>query len=116
MQGNRFFCSFSLLIVLAFRHGRAHGAGVFVTTNGTGFVMNGRPFFSNGFNAYWLMYMASYPAGRSKVSTAFRQASTHGMTVVRTWAFSDGGHEALQRSPGSYDENMFKVYVHAFVP
>ncbi|XP_010914840.1 putative mannan endo-1,4-beta-mannosidase 9 [Elaeis guineensis] len=111
MQGNRFFCSFSLLILLlavAFGHGRAHGGGGFVTTNGTGFVMNGRPFYSNGFNAYWLMYMASDPAGRSKVSSAFQQASSHGMKVVRTWAFSDGGHKALQCSPGSYDENMFQ--------
>ncbi|EHA8589425.1 Mannan endo-1,4-beta-mannosidase 1 [Cocos nucifera] len=70
--------------------------------------MNGRPFYPNGFNAYWLMYMASDLAGRSKVSSAFQQASSHGMTVVRTWAFSDGGHKALQRSPGSYDESMFK--------
>ncbi|XP_017700077.3 putative mannan endo-1,4-beta-mannosidase 9 [Phoenix dactylifera] len=108
MQGNRFFCSVFLLILLAFRHGIAHGDGGFVTTNGTGFVVNGRPFYANGFNAYWLMDMASEPAGRSKVSSAFQQASSHGMTVVRTWAFSDGGHQALQRSPGSYDDDMFE--------
>lgn len=83
-----------------------------MTTNGTGFVMNGRPFYANGFNAYWLMYMASDPAGRSKVSSAFQQASSHGMTMVRAWAFSDGGHKALQRSPGSYDESMFQVCKH----
>lgn len=70
--------------------------------------MNGNLYFANGFNAYWLMYVASDPSQRSKVSTAFHEAASHGLTVARTWAFSDGGYRPLQRSPGSYNEQMFK--------
>ncbi|KAH9711314.1 Mannan endo-1,4-beta-mannosidase 7 [Citrus sinensis] len=54
------------------------------------------------------MYVASDPSQRSKVSTAFHEAASHGLTVARTWAFSDGGYRPLQRSPGSYNEQMFK--------
>ncbi|KAI3444958.1 hypothetical protein Pfo_001623, partial [Paulownia fortunei] len=80
----------------------------FVKTRGSQFVTNGRPFYFNGFNAYWLMYMASDPSTRDKVTDTFGQASKYGMNVARTWAFSDGGYRALQTSPGSYNEDMFK--------
>ncbi|XP_043713958.1 mannan endo-1,4-beta-mannosidase 7 [Telopea speciosissima] len=80
----------------------------FIRTRGVNFVLNGSPYYANGFNAYWLMYMASDPSQRSKVSSAFQQASAHGLSVARTWAFSDGGYKPLQYSPGYYDEQMFK--------
>lgn len=73
-------------------------------------MLNGSPFYANGFNAYWLMYEASDPSQRPKVSAAFRQAAAHGLTVARTWAFSDGGYRPLQYYPGSYNDQMFKVY------
>lgn len=81
----------------------------FVRTKGVQFSLNGYPYYANGFNAYWLMYVASDPSQRSKISTAFQDASRHGLTVARTWAFSDGGYRALQYSPGSYNEDMFQV-------
>ncbi|KAL8550169.1 hypothetical protein ACS0TY_008844 [Phlomoides rotata] len=65
--------------------------GGFVGTRGSQFVLNGRPFYFNGFNSYWLMYMASDNSTRDKVSETFAQASKYGMNVARTWAFSDGG-------------------------
>ncbi|XP_011623587.1 mannan endo-1,4-beta-mannosidase 7 [Amborella trichopoda] len=80
----------------------------FVRTRGTHFILNGSPFYANGFNAYWLMYMASDPSQRSKVTSAFQQASAHGLTIARSWAFSDGGYGALQYSPGVYNEQMFQ--------
>ncbi|XP_010254774.1 PREDICTED: mannan endo-1,4-beta-mannosidase 7-like [Nelumbo nucifera] len=80
----------------------------FVRTRGMRFMLNGSPYYANGFNAYWLMYVASDPSQRSKVSSAFQQASSHGLTVARTWAFSDGGYKPLQYAPGSYNEEMFK--------
>lgn len=80
----------------------------FIRTRGSHFLLNGNLYFANGFNAYWLMYVASDPSQRSKVSTAFHEAASHGLTVARTWAFSDGGYRPLQRSPGSYNEQMFK--------
>ncbi|KAL9815630.1 Mannan endo-1,4-beta-mannosidase 7 [Arabidopsis thaliana] len=83
-------------------------SGGFVRTKGVQFSLNGYPYYANGFNAYWLMYVASDPSQRSKISTAFQDASRHGLTVARTWAFSDGGYRALQYSPGSYNEDMFQ--------
>ncbi|XP_021908095.1 mannan endo-1,4-beta-mannosidase 7 [Carica papaya] len=80
----------------------------FVRTKGAQFLLNGNPYYANGFNAYWLMYMASDPSQRFRVSSAFRQAASHGLTVARTWAFSDGGYRPLQTAPGSYNEQTFK--------
>ena len=73
----------------------------FVRTRGIHFMLNNGPYYANGFNAYWLMYVASDPSQRSKVSAAFREASSHGLTVARTWAFNDGGYRALQYAPGA---------------
>lgn len=84
----------------------------FVRTRGTHFLLNGSPFYANGFNAYWLMYAASDPSQRFKVSAAFREASSHGLTIARTWAFSDGGYRPLQYSPGFYNEQVFKVSIY----
>ncbi|TKY61594.1 Mannan endo-1,4-beta-mannosidase 1 [Spatholobus suberectus] len=83
--------------------------GGFVQRNGTHFFLNGKPHYLNGFNAYWLMNIASDPSTSSKVTTTFQEASQHGLNIARTWAFNDGGYKALQTSPGSYDENVFKA-------
>ncbi|GJN22387.1 hypothetical protein PR202_gb09943 [Eleusine coracana subsp. coracana] len=126
MRSKRVF-SFSCLAVLALAAAAfvpqtaGHGAGevddgnisqgispAFARASGTRFTMGGRPFYSNGFNAYWLMYMASGSAGdRSKASEALEQAAGLGAKLVRTWAFSDGGYRALQVSPGVYSEEVF---------
>nr|AGG82699.1 endo-1,4-beta-mannosidase [Morus alba var. multicaulis] len=80
----------------------------FVKTRGVQLVLNGYPFYANGFNAYWLMYIASDPSQRDKVSSAFQEAKNHGLSIARTWAFSDGGYMPLQYSPGSYNEKVFQ--------
>ncbi|KAG6401088.1 hypothetical protein SASPL_137933 [Salvia splendens] len=72
------------------------------------FILNGNPFYGNGFNAYWLMYVASQPSQRSKISSTFEEASNHSLVIARTWAFRDGVDSPLQSSPGSYNENMFQ--------
>ncbi|PKU77955.1 Mannan endo-1,4-beta-mannosidase 7 [Dendrobium catenatum] len=92
------------LILLLCQNQHAKAAESFIRTNGVHFMLNGNPLFFNGFNAYWLMNMASDPSQRDKVSTAFKEASINGLTVARTWAFNDGGSNALQYSPGSYNE------------
>lgn len=87
----------------------APGDGM-VAVDGTQFVVDcGRTIFFSGFNAYWLMMMASDPARRAAVVAAFAQASSRGLNLARTWAFSDGGDQPLQSSPGVYDEAMFQV-------
>ncbi|KAI3991559.1 hypothetical protein MKX01_040569 [Papaver californicum] len=68
-----------------------------------------RPFYVNGFNTYWLMLFAADESTRGKVSQIFQEASSVGLTVCRTWAFNDGGWRALQKSPGVYDEDIFKA-------
>ncbi|KAL6008997.1 Beta-mannosidase B [Asimina triloba] len=118
LQGDssRALCIFLIFFALFSFHGgksvlvvaNSSNGGDFIRISGTQFVMNGRPFHSNGFNAYWLMYMASDPSERVKVTTTFQQAKAYGTTLVRTWAFSDGGYRPLQYKPGSYDEDMFK--------
>ncbi|KAJ8540975.1 hypothetical protein K7X08_001791 [Anisodus acutangulus] len=54
------------------------------------------------------MYIGSDQSQRDKVSSALQDAASHGLTVGRTWAFSDGGYSPLQYYPGSYNENMFQ--------
>ncbi|KAI3667169.1 hypothetical protein L6452_42218 [Arctium lappa] len=76
------------------------------------FMANGKPLYFNGFNAFWLMCMASDPSTKTKVTDSFKQASKLGMNVVRTWAFSDGCSKPLQTSPGCYNEDMFKARDH----
>ncbi|KAI3762825.1 hypothetical protein L1987_53267 [Smallanthus sonchifolius] len=80
----------------------------FVGINGVQLTLNGAPFYANGFNAYWLMDVASNPFQRSKVTSAFQEAVSSSLMIARTWAFSDGGSNALQSSPGVYNEKMFQ--------
>lgn len=114
MAKSRREISFGLAVVLSLTAAAlvrtGHGAdAAFARASGTRFTIGGRPFYSNGFNAYWLMYMASDPADRSKATAALDEAARLGATLVRTWAFSDGGYRALQVSPGVYDEEVFRV-------
>ncbi|CAN1303252.1 Mannan endo-1,4-beta-mannosidase 6 [Linum perenne] len=78
-----------------------------VGRKGNQFVLNGQPFYVNGFNTYWLMVLSADQSTRNKVSQLFQQASSAGLTVCRTWAFNDGQWRALQKSPGVYDEDVF---------
>lgn len=103
-----FFVLLALFSSVQARTSRARGSN-FVKTDRTHFVLNGKPLYFNGFNSYWLMYEAADPTTREKVTSVLQQASIHGLNVARTWAFSDGGYRALQSSPGSYNEDMFKV-------
>ncbi|KAG2245976.1 hypothetical protein Bca52824_085604 [Brassica carinata] len=80
----------------------------FVSRKGVQFILDGKPFYANGFNAYWLTYEATDPATRFKITYAFQNATSRGLTVARTWGFRDGGYRALQTAPGRYDELTFQ--------
>lgn len=80
-----------------------------VQKKGNQFVVNGQPFYVNGFNTYWMMVFAADESTRGKVSDVFKHASSVGMSVCRTWAFNDGQWRALQKSPSIYDEEVFKA-------
>ncbi|PAN44200.1 hypothetical protein PAHAL_9G024300 [Panicum hallii] len=102
----------SLLVLLCLVASAAAAAtpGVgLVGVDGTQFVVGGgKTVYFSGFNAYWLMLVASDPPRRGQVVAAFRQAAGHGLNLARTWAFSDGGDTPLQSAPGVYDEAMFQ--------
>lgn len=89
----------------------------FVRIKGSHFVLRHSTFLFNGFNAYWMMTVGADPSKRHQVTEVFRDASAAGMSVCRTWAFADGSSNALQLSPGTYDERVFQVHkcMHAIV-
>jgi hypothetical protein len=91
----------------------------FVQRAGTQFVVASPSFNSSsdtcqhfnfaGCNAFWLMVRAADLHTRPDVLEVLDKAASLGLTVLRTWAFSDGpeSYRALQRAPGIYDENTF---------
>ncbi|XP_062106011.1 mannan endo-1,4-beta-mannosidase 2-like [Humulus lupulus] len=81
----------------------------FVGRNGTQFVVNGKPFYINGWNSYWLMDHAVDEFSRYRVGQMLEAGSKMGLTVCRTWAFNDGTYNALQMSPGVFNERVFKA-------
>ncbi|KAK9066790.1 hypothetical protein SSX86_014113 [Deinandra increscens subsp. villosa] len=100
------FLAFVLYVSLLGCHCDATG---FVRTEGANFIVNGSPFLFNGFNAYWMMNVATDPNERYKVTQVLKDAANAGLSVCRTWAFADGSvDKALQISPGVYDERVFQ--------
>jgi mannan endo-1,4-beta-mannosidase len=81
----------------------------FVERRGARLFLDGRPFYVNGWNSYWLMDQAVEMGTRHRVSRMFRDAADMGLTVCRTWAFNDGAYNALQLAPGHFDHRVFKV-------
>lgn len=81
----------------------------FVKRNGTHFLLDGKPFYINGWNSYWLMDHAVDEYTKSRVREMLQAGAKMGLTVCRTWAFNDGSYNALQISPGHFNERVFKV-------
>ncbi|XVF66826.1 hypothetical protein PTKIN_Ptkin10aG0068900 [Pterospermum kingtungense] len=81
----------------------------FVERNGTRFFLDGKPLYVNGWNSYWLMAQSVDENTRPSVSAMLQAGAKMGLTVCRTWAFNDGGYDALQISPGQFDERVFKA-------
>ncbi len=67
-------------------------------------------FYFVGANTYYLMVRGSEARFRCEVDEVLDAAVELGITVIRTWGFSDGSEEwnALQRQPGVYDEETFR--------
>jgi len=107
------FASFVVFIYMSFgglrfsfEEGREMG---FVMRNGTQFVLDGNVFYVNGWNSYWLMDHSVDFSSRFKVRQMLKTGANMGLTVCRTWAFNDGHYNALQISPGHFDEQVFQV-------
>ncbi|XP_030549421.1 mannan endo-1,4-beta-mannosidase 2-like [Rhodamnia argentea] len=85
----------------------------FVRRNGTQFMVgDGKVFYVNGWNSYWLMDHAVDEYSRPRIRAMFQAGSKMGMTVCRAWAFNDGDYNALQISPGRFDERVFRALDH----
>ncbi len=82
----------------------------FVRRAGTRFILDENSFHFVGSNTYYLMvYSVARDNLRPKVDEVLQEVSARGVKVVRTWAFNDGqGWNALQTSPGVYDEAVFQ--------
>ena len=81
----------------------------FVQRDGKQFLVAGQPLYVNGWNSYWLMANSVDENTRPRVDAMLHIGASLGLTVCRTWAFNDDGYQALQTSPGTYDENVFQV-------
>ncbi|EFH61078.1 hypothetical protein ARALYDRAFT_478424 [Arabidopsis lyrata subsp. lyrata] len=105
-----FIVSLAIVTAQSYVGVEAASSNGFVSRNGVQFILNGKPFYANGFNAYWLAYEATDPATRFMITNVFQNATSHGLTIARTWGFRDGAlYRALQTAPGSYDEQTFQV-------
>lgn len=90
----------------------------FVGVNHTRFVLlhheSAEPLnevYINGWNSYWLMEESIGGPSRRRVSEMLKRGAHMGLTVCRTWAFSDGpGPNSLQIRPGVFNERLFKVF------
>ncbi|KAK9664209.1 hypothetical protein RND81_14G026100 [Saponaria officinalis] len=79
----------------------------FVEVVGHQFMLDGNPFYINGWNSYWLMDHAV--DAKPRVKQMLDVGSKMGLTVCRTWAFNDGSYHALQVKPGVFDEQTFQA-------
>ncbi|KAM4103887.1 hypothetical protein ACJW30_06G112700 [Castanea mollissima] len=84
----------------------------FVERNGTQFMLDGSAFYINGWNSYWLMDHAADEYTKPRVRAMLQAGAKMGLTVCRTWAFNDGAYNALQSSPGRFNEHVFKALDH----
>ncbi|KAK4369713.1 hypothetical protein RND71_009188 [Anisodus tanguticus] len=65
--------------------------------------------YINGWNSYWLMEESVWETSRFRVAEMLRRGGEMGLSVCRTWAFSDGGGpNDLQLLPGVFNERVFK--------
>lgn len=80
----------------------------FVERNGSNFIVDGELFYINGWNSYWFMDHAVHYDSRPRIRAMLQAAAKMGLTVCRTWAFNDGDYNALQISPGQFDERVFQ--------
>lgn len=82
----------------------------FVKSDGAHFILDGKPFYFEGTNNYYLPYAEDY-----MTKDVFDKAELMGLTVMRTWGFNDGTEEdhcgiSLQPTIGNYSEEGFKKF------
>ncbi|CAM6002094.1 unnamed protein product [Sphagnum balticum] len=83
----------------------------FMQRSGHQLFLDGAPLYVNGWNSYWLMVQSIEDSTRPRMFAVMMAAAALGLTVCRTWAFNDATYQALQISPGNYDENVFQASI-----
>jgi len=84
----------------------------FVKTDKMSFKLGKKPFLFQGFNAYQLPEGAGDwgPVGKLMVQDILKKAQSHGLTVLRTFAFAGRlKQNALLTGPGEYNEKMLEA-------
>ena len=101
--------AFGALLLATAAPAQAANSG-FVSASGGQFVLNGRPFYFVGSNAYYLVPAATWGATNYTDET-MTMAQSLGFTVFRAWGFFDdpGQATALQSGPGVYNEASFRA-------
>lgn len=109
MQRNFVITLLALLLALVALPSPGSNVG-FVTVSGSHFMLDSKPYYYGGTNCYYLMVNSVDSSGRKTVDEVLQDSAAMGLTVVRTWAFNDGSANwrALQKSPGVFDESVFK--------
>src|SRR5262249_28111501 len=87
--------------------GEAGNVG-FVRSQAAQFTLGGVPFYFAGTNAYYLMVTAAL-GSTAQTTETMTLGNQLGFTVLRIWAFNDGGQDGppLQSSPGVFNEAGF---------
>lgn len=78
-------------------------SSMFIQSNQTYFVLDGKPFSIRGINEYDLAYNDNQTIDRS-----FDLLHSIGVTTIRFWLFGDGNPDGFQPQPGVYSETRFK--------
>ena len=105
----RHVCCILVVFLTLVPFGQAENTGI-MAIDGNHFMLHGQPYYYAGTNCYYLMVYAADPGLRGYVDEILEEAAEMGLTVVRTWAFNDGAGQwnALQTSPGAYQEFVFQ--------
>lgn len=115
-------CIMFSINVKASQDTQAASADAFVRASGTEFVVDGHAFYFAGANSYDLF---TYGDGsstqtaqdietkymdKSKIDSTMSQMAQDGVTVLRTWGFSNESWHGFETSKGVYSEAQFMLF------
>jgi mannan endo-1,4-beta-mannosidase len=108
------FRSLGIVVVLSFLGTGSVSAQSepFVTRAGEALMLDGRPYYPIGANAYYLMEAAAN-GDTTTVNDLFSTARSLGFNVVRTWGFHDSADSldpsVIQYRPGAFNERALSA-------